>query len=599
MLELIQQRFATVGLLLIVLALSAVFVLQFGGRQADGCTGSINQTGFAARVYGETITEGDFRAAYAVTNFNQYPTKQARTLRLRELTLDGLVERELLAHEAERLGFEMNAEEVMHDFVDSSVIYRNVPVEAPAGYPGPTLPPIDFEDDEGQFSSKNMRRYINNHLRRSSDEFAHWQVRERLAIRMREAVAAQATIAPEEILNQYVRDTDRAQLSYVTFQPAHYSSRVTPTDAEIDAWTEAHQSEVDEEFTRQRHRYVGLEPQTRARHILIKAAESAPEEDRTAARARAQALLTRAQAGEDFAALAREHSEDEGSAPQGGDLGWNVRGRMVAPFDTAQFETEAGQITDHLVETQFGFHIIKVEGHREGDVPEAEAKREIARGLLVAGRAGELARADADRALAYLREGHTPEELDERLLYDWQPAPAAPPPVINPDGTVTEATPPEPPERAASAPQVRETRSFGRTDTPISGAFDAGPLTRAAFSMTLDEPLPTEPLQLGTDWIVYQLTARTVATPEGLTEELREQIRSQLLEDKQEDAVRAFVRDLRERAIAAGQLRTDDRMLQYGDEPGEEGEDGEDEEEEEEAEEEESAIHRRLLDVPA
>ena len=90
MLELIQQRFQTVVLLLIVLALSAVFVLQFGGPQASGCTGSINQTAFAARVYGETITDGDFRAAYSVTNFNQYPTKQARTLRLRELTLDGL-----------------------------------------------------------------------------------------------------------------------------------------------------------------------------------------------------------------------------------------------------------------------------------------------------------------------------------------------------------------------------------------------------------------------------------------------------------------------------------------------------------------------------
>jgi peptidyl-prolyl cis-trans isomerase D len=594
MLELIQQRFQTVVLLLIVLALSAVFILQFGGRQADGCTGSLNQTGFAARVYGETITEGDFRAAYSVTNFNQYPTKQARTLRLRELTLDGLVERELLAHEAERLGFHMDAEEVMHEFVDTSVIYRNPPVEAPAGYPGPRLPAIDFDDDEGQFSSKNMRRYINNHLRRSSDEFAHWQVRERLAMRMRDAVAAQATIAPEEIQDQYVRDTDRAQLRYARFEASHYESLVTPTDAEVTTWMEAHQDQVDEEYTRQRHRYVGLEPQVHARHILIKAAESAPEEDRAAARARAQALLDRARAGEDFATLAHDNSEDEGSAREGGDLGWNVRGRMVAPFDAAQFETESGQITDHLVETQFGFHVIKVEGHREGDVPEAEAKAEIARQLYIDATAGGLAHDAAVRALAYLRDGHTPDELDQQLLYDWHPAPAPPAPIVNADGTTTEAPPVEPPERDASAPQVRETRSFGRTDTPISGAFDAGPLTRAAFAMTLESPLPEEPLQLGTGWVVFQLTARTVATPEGLTDEVRERIRGTLLDAKREEAVRAFVHDLRERAIAAGQLRTDDRMLDYGDSAGEDG-DGDDEEE---PEEEESAIHRRLLDVP-
>jgi peptidyl-prolyl cis-trans isomerase D len=594
MLELIQKRFATVGLLLIVLALSAVFILQFGGRQSEGCTSSINQTGFAARVYGETITEGDFRAAYSVTNFNQYPTKQARTLRLRELTLDGLVERELLAHEAERLGLQMDPEEVMTEFVNTSVIYRNPPVEAPAGYPGPRLPALDFEDDEGQFSSKNMRRYINNHLRRSSDEFAHWQVRERLAMRMREAVAAQATIAPEEIQDQYVRDTDRAQLRYVRFESSHYESGIAPTDAEVDAWTEAHQDQVDEEYTRQRHRYVGLEPQVRARHILIKASESAPEEDRAAARARAEALLARAQAGEDFATLAHDNSEDEGSAREGGDLGWNVRGRMVAPFDTAQFETESGHITDHLVETQFGFHIIKVEGHREGDVPEAEAKREIARGLYVDERAAELAHTDAVRALAYLRDGHTPDELDQQLLYNWQPAPATPPPIVNADGTTTEAPPVEPPARDATAPQVRETRSFGRTDTPISGAFDSGPLTRAAFAMTLEDPLPAEPMQLGTDWVVFQLTARTVATPEGLTDEVRERIRHSLLLAKQEEVVRAYVRDLRERAIAAGQLRTDDRMLEYGDAATDE-EHGDDEEEPEE----ESAIDRRLLDVPA
>src|SRR5258708_28825018 len=68
-----------------------------------------------------------FVAAYAVTNFSQYPTKQARTLRLRELTLDGLVERELLAHEAERIGFAIDPTNVMNEFVETGVIYRNAP----------------------------------------------------------------------------------------------------------------------------------------------------------------------------------------------------------------------------------------------------------------------------------------------------------------------------------------------------------------------------------------------------------------------------------------------------------------------------------------
>lgn len=595
MLELIQQRFQTVVLLLIVLALSAVFILQFGGPQARGCTESIQQTHFAARVYGETITEGDFRASYNVTNFSQYPTKQARTLRLRELTLDGLVERELLAHEAERIGFTMDPDEVMSDFVESGVIYRNPPVDAPAGYPGPALTPIDFTDDGGEFSSKNVRRYINNHLRRSTDEFTHWQVRERLAARMREAVVAQVTIAPEEIQDQYARDTERATLRYAQFRESYYQDRVDASPENVRTWMEAHQTEVDEEYTRQRHRYTDLEPQVRARHILIKAAESAPEADRTAARTRAEELLHRAQAGEDFAGLARQFSEDEGSAPSGGDLGWNARGRMVAPFDEAQFATESGHVTDHVVETQFGYHVIQVVGHREGDVPEDEAKLEIATGLYQTSAASELAHQQAIRALTYLRDGHTLDELDQQLAHDWAPPP--PPPVPAADGTTPPA--PEEPERDPSAPQVRETRSFGRTDTPVSGAFDAGPLTRAAFEMTLEHPLPDEPMQLGSDWFVYQLTERTIATPEGLTDEVRQRIVDTLLTTKRQEAVRAFVHELRERAITDGQLRTEQTVLEYGDESSEH-DDGDDEEE---GEHEESLLEtpadRRLSAVPS
>jgi peptidyl-prolyl cis-trans isomerase D len=606
MLELIQQRFQTVVLLLIVLGLSAVFILQFGGPQARGCTQSLNETNYAARVYGETITEGDFRASYTVTNFSRYPTKQARTLRLRELTLDGLVERELLAHEAERIGFRADPDEVMREFVETGVIYRNPPVDAPEGYPATELPAIDFEGEDGQFSSKNMRRYINNHLRRSSEEFTHWQVRERLAARMRDAIAAQVTISPEEIHDQYVRDTERARLSYVQFRESWFQDQVDANETAVRAWMTEHQSQVDETYTQQRHRYTGLEPQVRARHILIKASESAPEADRTAARTRAEELLHRAQAGEDFAALARQYSEDEGSGRQGGDLGWNGHGRMVAPFDEAMFATETGHITDHLVETQFGYHVIEVTGHREGDVPEDEAKLEIATDLYRSARASELAHEQATRALTYLRDGHTMAELDERLLHNWAETPAPAPAA---DGTTPPAEPAPAPEdtteRDPSAPQVRDTHSFGHTDTPVSGAFDAGPLTRAAFSMSLEHPLPEEPLQLGDDWFVFQLTERTLATPEGFTEEVRDRIRNSLLVTKREEAVRAFVHQLRERAIASGDLRTDDSVLLYGDEATEDGEDGEggsrggsrgsDSEHEGE---EESALDRRLLDLP-
>lgn len=92
----------------------------------------------------------------------------------------------------------------------------------------------------------------------------------------------------------------------------------------------------------------------KASHILISTGEN-PEESK----AKAESILERAKNGEEFAALAAEYSDDQGTATNGGDLGWFGKGEMVAPFEKAAMEAEIGVPTD-IVETQFGYHIILV-----------------------------------------------------------------------------------------------------------------------------------------------------------------------------------------------------------------------------------------------
>lgn len=101
-----------------------------------------------------------------------------------------------------------------------------------------------------------------------------------------------------------------------------------------------------------------------ASHILVKVDQGASDDDKAKARAKIDAIRGRALAGEDFAALAKENSDCPSSA-KGGDLGTFGRGQMVKPFEDAAFSQEIGTVGE-VVETQFGFHVVKVTDRKEG-----------------------------------------------------------------------------------------------------------------------------------------------------------------------------------------------------------------------------------------
>lgn len=251
-----------------------------------------------------------------------------------------------------------------------------------------------------------------------------------------------------------------------------------------------------------------------ARHILLRAPAEATPTQRDSVRALADSLQTRAAGGEDFAELAAQYSQD-GSAPRGGDLGYFGRGRMVAPFEEAAFQLQPGEISP-VVETPFGYHIIKVDDRRQPDLGE---QREDFRQYLIQ-------RAQQEAETAYM------DSLSQAADVEVQPGGLA---VVR---------------ELATRP---ETELRGRaSERPIStyngGAFTSGeflefvrtqaPQVQSMFSTASDDQLSTA---------VEQLTRK-----ELLLQQARE--RGLSLSRAEDDTIRTAAREEIERVVQASGL---------------------------------------------
>jgi peptidyl-prolyl cis-trans isomerase C len=143
--------------------------------------------------------------------------------------------------------------------------------------------------------------------------------------------------------------------------------------AELGATTTATPEQVNDFYEKNPAAFQQGE-RVKASHILVRVQANAEAAERDKARAKATAILADVKAGKDFAALAQQHSEDPGSGPNGGDLGYFQRGQMVPPFEQAAFSLAVGQ-TSELVTSDFGFHIIKVVDKQPGRTQPLEEVR--------------------------------------------------------------------------------------------------------------------------------------------------------------------------------------------------------------------------------
>jgi peptidyl-prolyl cis-trans isomerase C len=172
-------------------------------------------------------------------------------------------------------------------------------------------------------------------------------------------------LAAQKMTLQDVRDDARAEMSVEKLVAGEIAAKIAVKPEAVSDFYQKNQDKFQQG------------PRVRASHILIQVPQSADAAAKQQAKAKADALLTDLKAGKDFASAAKENSQDPGSAPNGGDLGFFEQGQMVPQFEQAAFALKPGQMSD-VVETQFGYHIIKVAEKQDSRVvPLEEAKAQI------------------------------------------------------------------------------------------------------------------------------------------------------------------------------------------------------------------------------
>ncbi|GGC00644.1 peptidylprolyl isomerase [Oxalicibacterium flavum] len=183
--------------------------------------------------------------------------------------------------------------------------------------------------------------------------------------------AKQVEVTDEALQSYYAQSNEfnvpeRVKAEYVVLSADALTSQITVSDADIESYYEQNKS------------HYGTPEQRRASHILIAVDKNAPQAEQTAAKEKAEKLLAEVkQNPQQFAELAKQNSDDPGSAERGGDLDFFSPGMMVKPFEDAAFKLKQNEISD-LVQSDFGYHIIKVTAIKQAAArPLAEVKNEI------------------------------------------------------------------------------------------------------------------------------------------------------------------------------------------------------------------------------
>jgi peptidyl-prolyl cis-trans isomerase D len=517
-------------ILWVVIALFVLFVfVDFGSGIRNGSgTGGNN----AAKVGNRTVTMADFQRQYQQLEQlygqlygGQMTPEIAKQLQLPLQALNRAVNEQVLLAEAERLGLSVSDDELRSKILEMPV----------------------FVDSQGRFIGEDKYAQLLAANRYTVSSFEAEMRNQILREKLNDVLRSGLYIGDDEVEKAYRDQVEKAKIRYIQV-PRTQFAEAQPTPAEVSAFFEAHKG--DYKLPEQREgSYLLVEPdrlrdqvkitdqelkteydqhidgfkrpeQVHARHILIK---TGGERTDAQAQQEIEAIRKRIAGGADFATVAKEVTEDTGSKPSGGDLGFFGRGQMVKEFEDAAFNAKPGEVTGP-VRSPFGFHLIQVLEKKDAALVPFEEVKEQIRARLAFTRAGELAATKAKELAAQLAK-EKPKSNDALAAL----------------------------AKNQAGVTYSETGKFGIAD-PIAGLGRVPPLNAAAFAVKKGDV--TEAVQAPRGWaVVYVKEVYEPRLPQLTDVEPR--VREALLQQKQQEAAIQKLKEERAAGKTLDQIAAD------------------------------------------
>lgn len=510
----------------VVVIMFAFVFFEWGGWDPSQSRGG----GVAATVGRETISYEEVRMQYQRLERQmrdafgeQFNRDMIKQFNLPQRALDQLIDRSILLMEAHDLGLEITDAEVKKAILDEP----------------------SFQDANGKFIGNEAYSRLLRANSLTVDQFES-SMREDLLINKLTTILAATTYVSEQAVERSYRDqNERARIRWMELPSSRFAD-VEVDGEEVAAYYAEHLS--DYELPEQRvadyllvdtiklrreieipeqelRAYYDDHPdefardeQVRASHILFKVTPDRPDDQ---AREDLLAVRRRVEAGEDFAELARTLSEDEGSASRGGSLGYFGRGAMIPAFEEAAFNAQVGDLVGP-VRTDFGYHLIEVQDHRQGGMQPFEQVQAIARSRLLGDRVEDIATQKAQDVAARLKARTEAGSADA---------------AADPMAALAEE----------EGLELETTEPFGRNDA-VAGIGRDPALMAKIFE--LETGGVTEPAKVPRGWIIARLAeVKPPRTPE--LAEVEDEVRQAVQQEKRGQAAVERMREA-EAALAEG-----------------------------------------------